>query len=120
MAEIHEVEERERRRFRPFVWVVTQDGAHSLLTALGERQVKVLWLPNGFETLPASEQMSVVQRRIREHYQETGGEYIGFGRILRYQFAHTFDASMVFDVGGNVVESNGGGFKLPDIWLELA
>jgi len=41
-----EIEERERRRFRPFVWVVRQDGAHSFWTAVGERQVKVLWFPD--------------------------------------------------------------------------
>lgn len=120
MAEIHEGEEREWRRFRPFVWVVTQDGAHSLLTAIGERQVKVLWFPGGFENLPASEQLAVVQHRVREHYQETGGKYVGFGRIHAYRFAYTADASMVLNTEGKVIEEDGGGFLLPEIWLELA
>jgi hypothetical protein len=120
MASTLEVEERQRRRFRPFIWIHTVDGAHSFLTALGESQVKVLWLPSAFEDLPAPEQFAVVQRRVREHYQETGGEYVGFGRIQAYRFVNTFDTSILLDVGGNVVERSGGIFPLPQVWLELA
>lgn len=39
-----EIEDRERRRFRPFIWIVTEDGALSFLTAIAERQPKVLRL----------------------------------------------------------------------------
>jgi hypothetical protein len=52
------------------------DGAHSFLTALGERQIKVLWLPEGTEKLPKADQVAAAQRRIREHYQKTTGRYI--------------------------------------------
>lgn len=114
-----EIREQERSRFCPFIWVHAEDGAHSCLTAMGERQVKVLRFQDGFENLPASEQLATVQRRVRAHHQETGGEYVGFGRIQAYRFAYAAEASLILDVGGNVVESSGGGFKLPEIWLEL-
>jgi hypothetical protein len=120
MASILEVEERERRRFRPFIWIHTEDGAHSFLTAVGERQVKVLRFQDRFENLPASEQLATVQRRVRAHYQETGGRYIGFGRIQAYRFAYAADASIVLDSEGKVIEENGGTFLLPEVWLELA
>lgn len=118
MASILEVEERERRRFRPFIWIHTVDGAHSFLTAVAERQVKVLRFQDGFADLPTSEQLATVQRRVRAHYQETGGRYIGFGQILRYQFADTFDTSIVLDTNGDVMD-NGGRFLLPEVWLQL-
>src|ERR1035438_8646678 len=44
---VREIEDRERRRFRPFIWTVNEDGAHSFLTAIAERQLKVLRLPPG-------------------------------------------------------------------------
>ena len=65
-SEHREIEGRERRRFKPCIWVLTEDGAHSFLTAVGERQVKVLWLPEGFEHLSKSEQLATVQHRVRE------------------------------------------------------
>src|ERR1035441_10301117 len=37
---MREIEDRERRRFRPIIWIVTEDGAHSFLTAIAERQLK--------------------------------------------------------------------------------
>jgi hypothetical protein len=36
-AAVHEHEERERRLFRPFLWVVTEDGAHSWVMAMAQR-----------------------------------------------------------------------------------
>jgi len=61
-----EIEERERRRFRPFICVHTAHGAHSFLTALGERksrycgcrreqrssQKSTKWLPHNDESDP--------------------------------------------------------------------
>jgi hypothetical protein len=46
-----EIEERERRRFRPFIWIVTEDGAHSFLTSIAELELKVLRLPPAASTL---------------------------------------------------------------------
>jgi hypothetical protein len=114
---IYETEERARRRFRPFIWVQTVDGAHSFLSAIAERQVKVLWLPKGFEHLPGAERLSIVQSQIRSHYQQAGGRYKGFGDILSYQFATTFDSSIVLDTNGIVIEEDGGRFLLPEVWL---
>jgi hypothetical protein len=51
--------------------------------------------------------------RVREHYQTTGGEIPGFGDILRYRFADTFDPSIFLDIDGNVIEEDGGRFLLP-------
>ena len=116
---VRQIEERERRRFRSFVWVHTEDGAHSFLTALGERRVKVLWMPEGFEHLSHVEQLRAVQRRVRDHYAEAGGKYVGFGAILRYRFAERFDTSTVLDTDGNVIEANGDRFLLPEVWLDL-
>ena len=82
---VREIEERERRRFKPFVWVHTVDGAHSFLTAVAERQVKVLRLPEAFKDLSEPARLEAVQHRVREHYQKTGGKYIGFGDTLRYR-----------------------------------
>ena len=116
---VHEIEERERRRFQPFVWVHTEDGAHSYLTAVAERQVKVLWMTETFGHLSQSAKLEKVQDQIRHHYKATGGRYAGFGTILRYQYSDTFDTSIMFDVGGNVIEKSGGRFVLPEVWLEL-
>jgi hypothetical protein len=116
---VREIEERERRRFKPFVWIHTVDGAHSFLTAVAERQVKVLRLPDGFEHLSEPAKLEAVQRRVRELYQKTGGKYIGFGEILRYRYASDFDHSIVLDIDGSVIEENGSRFLLPEVWMEL-
>jgi hypothetical protein len=113
-----EIEDRVRRRFRPFVWVHTVDGAHSFLTAVAERQVKVLRLPEAFKDLSERARLEAVQRRVREHYQKTGGKYIGFGEILRYRYASDFDHSIVLDIDGNVIEEDGGRFLLQEVWME--
>jgi hypothetical protein len=117
--EVREIEERERRRFRPFLWVHTEDGAHSFWTAVAERQVKVLWFQDGFERMSETEKLAAVRERIREHYEKTGGKYIGFGAIQRYTYSETFDTSIVFDTAGNVIEEHGGRSLLPEVWLEL-
>jgi len=116
---VRKIEERERRRFKPFIWVHTEDGAHSMASAYFEREVKVLWFEDGFEELSEPEKLQAVQLRIRGHYQKTGGKYIGFGAILRYTYAPTFDRTVVFDTGGNVIEENSDRFLLPEVWLEL-
>ena len=115
---VREIEERERRRFKPFVWVHTADGAHSFLTAIAERQLKVLRLPEAFKDLSEPARLEAVQHRVREHYQKTGGKYIGFGEILRYRYASDFGHSIVLDIDGNVIE-NGGRFLLQKVWMEL-
>ena len=66
-------------RFRPFIWIVTEDGTHSFLTAIAERQLKVLRLPDGFEHLSEPAKLEAVLHRVREHYQKTTRKYIGFG-----------------------------------------
>jgi hypothetical protein len=114
-----EIEERARRRFQPFMWVHTEDGAHSFLTAVAEIQVKALWMADTFEQLSDSAKLKTVQDRIRHHYKTTGGKYAGFGAILRYQYSDTFDTSTIFDVEGNVIEKHGGRFLLPEVWMEL-
>ena len=86
---------------------------------MAERQEKVLWFQESFESLSALAKLEVVQRRVREHYQKTGGKFLGFGDILRYQYADTFDTSIVLDIDGNVIEENGGRFLLPEVWMEL-
>lgn len=116
---VREVEERERRRFKPFIWVVTEDGAHSFLTAMAEKQVKVLWMAEGFEHLSDSAKLETVEDRIREHYKTRGGKYIGFGAILNYNYSDTFDTSIGFDVDGNVIEEHDGRFLLPEVWMQL-
>jgi hypothetical protein len=49
---MREIEERERR-LRPFIWIVTEDGAHSFLTAMAGRPLKVLRLPEGSKICPS-------------------------------------------------------------------
>ena len=44
-------------------------------------------MPAGFEELSEPARLEAVRRRVREHYQKTGGKYIGFGEILRYRYA---------------------------------
>jgi hypothetical protein len=116
---VREIEERGRRQFRPFIWVVTEDGAHSFLAAMAERQEKVLWLADGFERLSGPEKLATVQRRIREHCRKTDGTLTGFGSILRYTYACTFDSSIVLDTNGKIIEPNGEWFLLPEVWMEL-
>ena len=116
---VREIEERERRLFKPFVWVHTEDGAHSYLTAVAEMQVKVLWMTEGFGHLSQLAKLEKVQDRIRHHYETTGGKYAGFGVIVRYQYSDTSDTSIIFDVDGNVTEKYGGRFLLPEVWAEV-
>jgi hypothetical protein len=113
------IEERERRRFRPFIWVHTVDGAHQFLTAIAERQVKVLWLPEGFEQLPRSERLAVVRRQIRDHYEKTGGSLHRVRRNPAVSVRRNFDTSVVLDTNGSVIEENGDRMLLPEVWLQL-
>jgi hypothetical protein len=116
---VFEQQERERRRFRPFCWVVTQDGAHSWVMAMAERQIKLLKFPEGFEELSSIEQLTEVQQRVRHHYRETGGRLADFGVILSYRFCDTFDTSVILDPDAEVVLQNGGRFAVPQAWLAL-
>lgn len=115
---MRDIEARERRRFKPFIWVHTEDGAHSFFSAMVESHLKVLWMGDGFESLSEPEQLSAVQERIRDHYAKVQ-RYPGFGAILRYQWARTFDASIVLDTKGTVIDGNGDQFLLPGVWLAL-
>jgi len=116
---VREIEERERREFRPFIWVHAEDGAHSMATAYYEREVKVLWMPKAFVNLSETEKLVAVRDRIREHFEETGGRYIAFGSILRYRYSDTFDTSIVLDTAGNVIEKDGGRSLLAEVWFSL-
>jgi hypothetical protein len=116
---IREIEERERRLFRPFIWVDTATGARSSSAALHERQLKVLWMPKGFENLDEDAKLNAVRQRVRAHYNATGGRYIDFGAILRYRYANTFDMSIVLDIHGHVIDERGGRSLLPEVWLAL-
>jgi hypothetical protein len=75
--------------------------------------VKVLWFHEGFERLSKSEQLAMVQRRVRKHYDKTGGKCSRFGEILQYRFADTFDTSVVLETNGDVVEEHSERFVLP-------
>jgi hypothetical protein len=55
---VSEIEERERRRFIPFIWVHMEDGAHSFLMAVAERRIKVVEFREGFERRSKSEQLA--------------------------------------------------------------
>jgi hypothetical protein len=114
-----EIEKRERRLFKSFIWVHTEDGAHSFTAAVGERQMKVLRVEDGFDRLSKSEQLLAVLSQLRRHYLETGGRLLGFGAILAYRFADTFDRSIVLDTSGNVIEEDGERFLLPEAWWAL-
>lgn len=116
---MREIEDRQRRRFRSFIWIVTDDGAHSFLTATAETSTHGASLAGGREDLPEPTRLEAVRRRVWEHYQETGGKYIGLGQILRCQFASHFDHSIVLDTDGSVIEKNGGRFLLGEVWMEL-
>ena len=78
-----------------------------------------MWLADGFERLSEPEKLATVQSRVREHCRETDGTLAGFGSILRYTYASTFDSSTILDVQGNVMEENGGRFLLPEVWMEI-
>jgi len=114
---VAEIEERERR-FKPFIWIETEDGAHSFLTAIAERQVKVLWMRDGFEGLSESARLEAAKARVRKHHAATKG-YPGFGKILQYRYADTFDSSIVLNVEGDIIEATGGRFLLPEVWMAL-
>jgi hypothetical protein len=105
---VREIEDRVRCRFRPFIWIVTEDGAHSFLTSIAERQLKVLRLPEGFEHLSEPAKLETVRRRVRERYQQTE-EIISGSAILRYRYAPDFDHSIVLDTDGSVIEENAAG-----------
>jgi len=116
---VFEQQERERRRFRSFCWVVTQDGAHSWVIAMAERQIKLLKFDETFERLPSAERLAAVQQRVRHHYGETGGRLADFGAILGYRYCDSFDSSIILDPDAEVVPQNGGRFTAPQAWLAL-
>lgn len=113
------IAERERRLFKPFIFVRTSGTAHSGAAAVHERKVKILWMPEGFQSLPEPERLTVVQAKVREHFAASEGKIAGFGEIQQYQFANTFDTSVILDVAGSVIEENGGRFLLPEILLAV-
>jgi len=76
-------------------------------------------LPEGSEHFSEPAKLGAVQHRVREHYQKTGGKYIGFREILRYRYARNFDHSIVLDTDGRVIEPDGGRFLLGKTWMEL-
>jgi hypothetical protein len=84
------IEERLRRRFKPFIWISTEETAHSFWAAVMERRAKVLWMDEVFELLPESERLGAVQIRVKEHYTANDGQSI-FGKILGYRFVPTFN-----------------------------
>jgi len=112
------IEDQCRRRFKPFIWVHTEDGAHQFFTAIIERRVKVLWFGERFELLSEPEQLKAAQTRVRQHYARTP-EYRGFGKVLSYTFVPTFDTSMALDTRGEVTDAHRPQFLLPEVWLEL-
>jgi hypothetical protein len=112
------IEERLRRLFKPFIWISTEESAHQFWTAVMERRIKVLWMDQAFELLSDPEKLAAVQTRVKEHYAGTK-TYPGFGRILTYTFVPTFDTSLTLDVNGDVIDSDGSQFLLPEVWLEL-
>jgi hypothetical protein len=114
-----QMEERERRRFKPFIWVVTQDGAHSWVMAIAERQIKLLRFHEEFKPLSSAEQLAAVQQRVLSHYRETAGRLNYFGAILGYRFCDSFDTSIVLDPDGNVIEQNSDQFTAPQAWISL-
>ena len=116
---VRESEELERRRFKPFVWVVTEEGPHSWVMVLAERQVKFLRFHEGFDQLSSADQLTAVQQRAREHYQETGGRFAHFGAILGYRFCDSFDTSIILDLNGQMIETSGR-FLRPEVWLAFS
>ena len=114
-----DIEERERKRFRPFIWVVTEHGATSGFNAMVERRLKVLQFGEDFEGLSESERLAVVQKRVQEHYAETGGRLYQFGAILRYRYANTFDTTIVLTPQGDVIDYAGNQILLPEVWWAL-
>jgi hypothetical protein len=114
-----EIAERERRLFKPFIFVRTEGSAHSSAAAIHERKVKILWMPEGFQSLPESDKLKAVQARVRKHFVTSEGKIAGFGDIQEYQFAGTFDTSVVLDAAGNVIDQNGGRFLLPEVLLAV-
>jgi uncharacterized protein (DUF2461 family) len=72
-----EIEDRERRRFRPFIWIVTEDGAHSFLTSIAELELKVLRLPEGFEHLSEPARLEAVQHRFASTIRKLVGNISG-------------------------------------------
>jgi hypothetical protein len=116
---VHAMEERERQRFRPFIWVVSKDSAHSWVMAMAERQIKLLRFSEGFEQLSGAEQLATVQERVRHHYRETGGRLADFGTIFGYRYCDSFDTSMVLDPDGKVIKQDGGRFTKPEAWISL-
>lgn len=112
-------ETRSRQIFKPCIWVETEEGPHSMISAMAEQSIKVLDLGSKFKNLSHPQQLELVQRRIRKHCRKAGGQTGPFGAILRYRYLDTFDTSIMLDTAGNVVEEHGGQFLLPDAYFEL-
>jgi hypothetical protein len=115
---VHAMEERARLRFKPFVWVVSEDGPHSWVIAMAQHQIKKLRFPEEFGKLSIAEQLAAVRQRVLEHYRTTDGRLPYFGAILRYRFCDSFDTSMILDISGNVI-GNAGKFTAPNVWISL-
>jgi|SRR5579859_2050156 len=99
--------------------VALNGGAYLDIPRVIRGQVNQLFEADGFERLSKSEQLATVQRRVRKHYDKTGGKCGGFGEILQYRFADTFDTGIVLETNGNVVKEHSERFPLPEVRLAL-
>jgi hypothetical protein len=105
--EEHRREMAERVSFRPHAWVIPERARPSPIFAVawgGESRFRRVDLPADISSRPEVEQFLLVRGAIREHYLGTDGCAGPFGGIIGYLYRPTYDETVEFTVGGEVVE----------------
>lgn len=109
-ARLAREEEERRARFRPYVHVRTTETRPGLITiaaVIGPR-LKSFQLAGTLLSLPRPLLLARVSEIVRDHYRDNLGRCPLFGQITGYAFRIAYDATVVFDTEGNLVQETSG------------
>jgi hypothetical protein len=103
-----ERERKSRQEFSPYLSVLTERRRPYSITMFalaGLGRDLIVELPGSVFSLPESEQMTIVQRKLRKHYAELSGEIPQMGRITGYVYHNSFDTRIHLGTEGEVLDS---------------
>ena len=117
-------EEYERRIFKPHLWIEhvrkrPPVGTICIVAFIGIENFKVLNLPKNINQLDWSEQIRLVQERIRLHQKEEGTDDHIFGRVEGYIYRQTYNESFMFSRDGVLLKRDIGKVHIPEVSLKI-